>query len=156
MSLPPQLPLVTNLSGKLVIIALSLYSTKLKPIRVGASRWVWPPMQAIRIADINLFVSKMPRVPNVNSRGPNTSRWNIVCVGHFALALRWSCCFSFLFALGTQRECCFWWNAGHRILSSPLTKHFPENTYIILQFFSPEILVSCCFLMRNSLHLAII
>ena len=128
MSLPPQLLLVTNLSGKLVITALSLYSTRIPT----HSRWVWPPMQAICVADTKLLVSKMPCIPNVNSRGPNTSRWNIVCDGHFYVGIALVMLFV---SLGTQRECCFWWNTGHRILSSPLTKHFPENTYIILQFF---------------------
>ena len=47
-------------------------------------------------------------MPNAN---PNASMWNSigaghVCIGHVNFMLFVFC----LFALGTQRECSFWWN----------------------------------------------
>ena len=82
---------------------------------VGASRWVRPPMRAIRLADTNMLVSEKHRRPLTQhepQHEPNVSRWNIWDVlGKRGLGLH---CLSVFFRVGyansTQREGSLQWN----------------------------------------------
>ena len=102
--------------GKKETISLPLQR---KITRVGASRWVQPPIDSrCRYQSVGICkASRTQRECQSTQRNTNTSRWNIgrvwsprigACIGHvdFMLFVSISC------TLDSQREHSFWWNMG--------------------------------------------
>ena len=91
-----------------------------KTIRIGHWRWLGPPTPHFCVTYTNMLVSFALGDANFSrhlTQNPNTSQWNIGCVGSLmqisrAGLVRFIFCVLISFAFGCQRKPSFQWNMG--------------------------------------------
>ena len=96
---------------------LSLYSTATEKVALGPGVGLDPQRHYLALGIPTCLYLKMLKFAFPPTQNPNTSQWNIGCVGSLTLGL---CVghvhFIFFvvisFALGSRRKCSFQWNMG--------------------------------------------